>query len=209
MRRRRTRTATARSSPTNVLKIPETRLRVISPDVGGGFGMKCGGYPDDGLVLWASRRLGRPVKWTSTRSEALLGDTHGRDQVVRGELALDEKGKILGLRVNSMHAVGSHTFGSTMVNIFFTIKLAPGVYDIPALHAMGKGVFTNTGPVHPYRGAGRPEATYLIERLLDRAAAVDRHRSGRNPAAQFHPPGADAAQDRRPTPPMTAATSRM
>jgi carbon-monoxide dehydrogenase large subunit len=157
---------------TNILKIPETRLRVISPDVGGGFGMKCGGYPEDGLVLWASRRVGRPVKWTSTRSEALLGDTHGRDQVVQGELALDAAGKVLGLRVNSMHAVGSHIFGSTMVNIFFTIKLAPGVYDIPALHAVGKGVFTNTGPVHPYRGAGRPEATYLIERLLDRAAGV-------------------------------------
>jgi carbon-monoxide dehydrogenase large subunit len=157
---------------TNVLKIPETRLRVISPDVGGGFGMKCGGYPDDGLVLWASRKVGRPVKWNSTRSEALLGDTHGRDQVVHGELALDDRGKILGLRVHSMHAVGSHTFGSTMVNIFFTIKLAPGVYDIPALHAVGKGVFTNTGPVHPYRGAGRPEATYLIERLLDRAAVA-------------------------------------
>jgi carbon-monoxide dehydrogenase large subunit len=157
---------------TNVLKIPETRLRVISPDVGGGFGMKCGGYPEDGLVLWAARRVGRPVKWTSTRAEALLGDTHGRDQIVRGELALDEKGKVLGLRVDSMHAVGSHTFGSTMVNIFYTIKLAPGVYNVPALHAVGKGVFTNTGPVHPYRGAGRPEATYLIERLLDRAAAV-------------------------------------
>ncbi len=181
---------------TNVLKIPETRLRVISPDVGGGFGMKCGGYPEDGLVLWASRRLGRPVKWTSTRSEALLGDTHGRDQVVRGELALDEKGKVLGLRVNSMHAVGSHTFGSTMVNIFFTIKLAPGVYDMPALHAVGKGVFTNTGPVHPYRGAGRPEATYLIERLARSRRRGDRHRSGGNPAAQFHPSGADAAQDR-------------
>jgi len=156
----------------NVLKIPETKLRVISPYVGGGFGMKCGGYPEDGLVLWAARRIGRPVKWTSTRSEALLGDTHGRDQVVRGELALDDQGKILGLRVNSMHAVGSHIFGSTMVNIYFAIKLAPGVYDIPVLHAVGKGVFTNTGPVHPYRGAGRPEATYLIERLLDRAATV-------------------------------------
>ncbi len=157
---------------THVLKIPETKLRVISPDVGGGFGMKCGGYPEDGLVLWASRRVGRPVKWNSSRSEALLGDTHGRDQVVTGELALDERGKVLGLRVHSMHAVGSHNFGSTMVNIFFAIKLAPGVYDIPALHAIGQGVYTNTGPVHPYRGAGRPEATYLIERLLDRAAPV-------------------------------------
>ncbi len=83
-----------------------------------------------------------------------------------------------------------------MVNVFFTIKLAPGVYDIPALHAVGKGVFTNTAPVHPYRGAGRPEATYLIERLLDRAAAVARHRSGRNPPPQFHPRVANAAQDR-------------
>ncbi|MBX9773810.1 MAG: xanthine dehydrogenase family protein molybdopterin-binding subunit [Xanthobacteraceae bacterium] len=157
---------------TNVLKVPETKLRVISPDVGGGFGMKCGGYPEDGLVLWASRRVGRPVKWVSTRSEGMLGDTHGRDQVVRGELALDDNGKVLGLRVHSMHAVGSHNFGSTMVTVFFTVKLAPGVYDIPALHAVGKGVYTNTGPVHPYRGAGRPEATYLIERLLDRAARV-------------------------------------
>jgi len=157
---------------THVLNIPETRLRVIAPDVGGGFGMKSGAYPEDGLVLWASRRVGRPVKWTSTRSDALLGDTHGRDQVVRGELAFDERGKILGLRVNSMHAVGSHNFNSTMVNIFFTVKLAPGVYDVPALHAVGKAVYTNTGPVHPYRGAGRPEATYLIERLIDRAATV-------------------------------------
>ena len=202
MRPRRTRTATARSLPTNVLKIPETRLRVISPDVGGGFGMKCGGYPEDGLVLWASRRLGRPVKWTSTRSEALLGDTHGRDQVVHGELALDENGKMLGLRVNSMHAVGSHIFGSTMVNIFFTIKLAPGVYDVPALHAVGKGVFTNTGPVHPYRGAGRPEATYLIERLLDRAAAVIgidpveiRRRNFIRPAQMPHKTGTNTTYD--------------
>jgi aerobic carbon-monoxide dehydrogenase large subunit len=156
----------------HVLNVPETKLRVISPDVGGGFGMKCGGYPEDALVLWASRRIGRPVKWTSTRAEALLGDTHGRDQVVHGELALDERGKILALRVNSLHAVGSHMFGSAMVCVLYALKLAPGVYDVPALHAVGKAVFTNTAPVHPYRGAGRPEATYLIERLLDRAAAA-------------------------------------
>ncbi|MGH6768496.1 MAG: xanthine dehydrogenase family protein molybdopterin-binding subunit [Xanthobacteraceae bacterium] len=154
----------------NVLKIPETKLRVISPDVGGGFGMKCGGYPEDAMVLWASRRLGRPVKWTSTRAEALLGDTHGRDQVVRGELALDDAGRILGLRVDALHAMGSHIFGSVIVSVVYALKLAPGVYDIPALHAVGKAVFTNTAPLHPYRGAGRPEATYLVERLLDRAA---------------------------------------
>ena len=156
-----------------VLKIPETKLRVISPDVGGGFGMKHGGYPEDALVVWASRHVGgRPVKWVSTRSEALLGDSQGRDQVVTGELALDERGKVLGLRVNALHAMGSHVFGASMVVPLFAMRLAPGVYQIPAVHCVGKAVFTNTIPLAPYRGAGRPEATYLIEQLLDRAANV-------------------------------------
>jgi aerobic carbon-monoxide dehydrogenase large subunit len=156
-----------------VLKIPETKLRVISPDVGGGFGMKHGGYPEDALVVWASRHVGgRPVKWLSTRSEALLGDSQGRDQVVTGELALDERGKVLGMRVNALHAMGSHVFGASMVVPLFAMRLAPGVYQIPAVHCVGKAVFTNTIPLAPYRGAGRPEATYLIEQLLDRAANV-------------------------------------
>ncbi|HEY2532052.1 MAG TPA: xanthine dehydrogenase family protein molybdopterin-binding subunit [Xanthobacteraceae bacterium] len=156
-----------------VLKIPETKLRVISPDVGGGFGMKHGGYPEDALVVWASRRVGgRPVKWVSTRSEALLGDSHGRDQLVTGELALDERGKILALRVNALHAMGSHVFGAAMVVPLFALRLAPGVYQIPAVHAVGRAVLTNTVPLAPYRGAGRPEATFLIEQLLDRAARV-------------------------------------
>jgi carbon-monoxide dehydrogenase large subunit len=156
-----------------VLKIPETKLRVISPDVGGGFGMKHGGYPEDALVVWASRHVGgRPVKWVSTRSEALLGDSQGRDQVVTGELALDERGKVLGLRVNALHAMGSHVFGASMVVPLFAMRLAPGVYQIPAVHCVGKAVFTNTIPLAPYRGAGRPEATFLIEQLLDRAAKV-------------------------------------
>jgi len=156
-----------------VLRIPETKLRVISPDVGGGFGMKHGGYPEDALVVWASRRVGgRPVKWVSTRSEALLTDSQGRDQVVTGELALDEHGKVLGLRVNALHAMGSHVFGASMVVPLFAMRLAPGVYQIPAVHCVGKAVFTNTIPLAPYRGAGRPEATYLIEQLLDRAAKV-------------------------------------
>jgi carbon-monoxide dehydrogenase large subunit len=156
-----------------VLKIPETKLRVISPDVGGGFGMKHGGYPEDALVVWASRHVGgRPVKWVSTRSEALLGDSQGRDQVVTGELALDERGKVLGMRVNALHAMGSHVFGASMVVPLFAMRLAPGVYQIPAVHCIGKAVFTNTIPLAPYRGAGRPEATYLIEQLLDRAANV-------------------------------------
>jgi aerobic carbon-monoxide dehydrogenase large subunit len=164
---------TRTSVAAHVLKIPETKLRVISPDVGGGFGMKHGGYPEDALVVWASRHVGgRPVKWVSTRSEALLGDSQGRDQVVTGELALDERGKILGMRVNALHAMGSHVFGASMVVPLFAMRLAPGVYQVPALLAIGKAVFTNTAPLAPYRGAGRPEATYLIELLLDRAARV-------------------------------------
>jgi carbon-monoxide dehydrogenase large subunit len=156
-----------------VLKIPETKLRVLSPDVGGGFGMKHGGYPEDALVVWASRKVGgRPVKWVSTRVEALLGDSQGRDQVVTGELALDAAGKILGLRVNALHNMGSHVFGAAMVVPLFAMRLAPGVYQIPAVHVVGRAVLTNTIPLAPYRGAGRPEATYLIEQLLDRAARV-------------------------------------
>jgi carbon-monoxide dehydrogenase large subunit len=156
-----------------VLKIPETKLRVISPDVGGGFGMKFGGYPEDALVVWGSRRVGgRPVKWVSTRSEALLSDAQGRDQVVTGELALDERGKILALRVTALHAMGSHVFGAAMVVPLFAARLSPGVYQIPAVHAVAHAVLTNTIPTAPYRGAGRPEAAFLIEQLLDRAARV-------------------------------------
>jgi aerobic carbon-monoxide dehydrogenase large subunit len=157
----------------NVLKVPENKLRVISPDVGGGFGMKNGNYPEDALVCWASRRCGgRPVKWTATRSESFLGDAHGRDQVVTGELALDEKGKIIGMRMNALHAMGSHLFEASIVVPLFALKLAPGVYDIPAVHAVAQAVLTNTAPMAPYRGAGRPEATFLIEQLIERAARV-------------------------------------
>ena len=147
---------------------------MISPDVGGGFGMKCGGYPEDGLVLWASRRLGRPVKWTSTRAEALLGDTHGRDQVVHGELALDENGKISALRVNS-HARGR------LARLRLDRGCTPAMFSSSSRRASttfrrcmrsARACSPTPARVHPYRGAGRPEATYLIERLLDRAAAV-------------------------------------
>jgi aerobic carbon-monoxide dehydrogenase large subunit len=162
-----------RTHVSHVLNVPENKLRVIAPDVGGGFGMKNGGYPEDALLPWASRRCGgRPVKWVSTRSEAFLSDAHGRDQIVSGELALDEHGKILGLRVNALHDMGSHVIEASMVVPLFALRLAPGVYNVPAVHAAAKAVFTNTIPLHPYRGAGRPEATYLIEQLLDRAADV-------------------------------------
>jgi carbon-monoxide dehydrogenase large subunit len=157
----------------NVLKVAENKLRVISPDVGGGFGMKNGNYPEDALVCWASRRCnGRPVKWVATRSESFLGDAHGRDQVVTGELALDETGKILGMRMNALHAMGSHLFEASIVVPLFALKLAPGVYNIPAVHAVAQAVLTNTAPMAPYRGAGRPEATFLIEQLMERAARV-------------------------------------
>ena len=155
----------------DVLKVPQTKLRVIAPDVGGGFGMKGAIYPEDALVLWASKRCGgRPVKWTSTRSEAFLGDSHGRSQVATAELALDQDGKILGLRVDLLHDMGSHVFDASMVVPLFALKLAPGVYQIPAVHAAARSVLTNTPPLQPYRGAGRPEAAYLIEQLLDKAA---------------------------------------
>jgi len=115
-------------------------------------------------VVWASRKVGgRPVKWVSTRVEALLGDSQGRDQTVTGELALDAGGKILGLRVNALHNMGSHVFGAAMVVPLFALRLAPGVYQIPAVHVLGRAVLTNTIPLSPYRGAGRPEATYLLE----------------------------------------------
>ena len=155
-----------------VFHVPETKFRVIAQDVGGGFGMKGDTYPEEGLVLWASRRCGRPVKWIQTRSEGLLNDDHGRDQVVQGELALDEAGKILGLRAQALHAVGAYIVGAAMVPVLYSLKLIPSAYVVPSLHVMSRAVFTNTSPTGPYRGAGRPEAVYLTERLLDRAAAV-------------------------------------
>jgi len=154
-----------------VFKQSESKFRVISPDVGGGFGMKADAYPDDGLVLWASRRCGRPVKWIATRSESLQGDTHGRDQVVYGDMALDADGKILGIRAKSMHGFGAYAASAAVAPLVFSIRFIPSVYDVKAFHGINQGIFTNTSPTGPYRGAGRPEAAYLVERLLDKAAA--------------------------------------
>jgi carbon-monoxide dehydrogenase large subunit len=159
-----------RNEMAHIFHLAETRFRVIAPDVGGGFGMKSEAYPEDALVLWASRLIHRPVKWTATRSESLMGDAHGRDQVVFGELALDENGKILALRSQARHAIGAYLTGPGLVPSVFGLRFQPSVYDIQTIHIMAQGVFTNTSPLTPYRGAGRPEAIYLIERLLDRAA---------------------------------------
>lgn len=161
-----------RQEVSGVLGIRETKLRVVGPDVGGGFGMKADAYPEDALVLWASRECGRPVKWIATRSEALLSDTGGRDQVVDGELAFDGEGRILAIRANAVQAVGAYIAPAGLVPSIFSLRFIPGAYDVRAAHLITRGVFTNTSPLGPYRGAGRPEATYLIERLLDEAAIV-------------------------------------
>ncbi|MFL6565194.1 MAG: xanthine dehydrogenase family protein molybdopterin-binding subunit, partial [Burkholderiales bacterium] len=153
-----------------VFKIPETRLRVISPDVGGGFGMKGDTYPEDGLVLWASRKLGRPVKWVATRTESLLGDNHGRDQLITAEMALDENGKILAVRAQALHAVGAYVTNAGVVPVLCSLRNIPNVYVVPAMLVASKATFTHTTPLGPYRGAGRPEASYVIERLMDEAA---------------------------------------
>jgi carbon-monoxide dehydrogenase large subunit len=153
-----------------VFGVPETRIRVVSPDVGGGFGMKGDIYPEEGLVLWAARRLGRPVKWTPSRTESMLGDDHGRDQLVKGEMALDENGKILAIRAQALHAVGAYLTNAAVVPVLYSLKLIPNVYAVPAVHVATRAVFTNTTPLGPYRGAGRPEAVYLTERLIEAAA---------------------------------------
>ena len=154
-----------------IFKQSESKFRVVAPDVGGGFGMKADAYPEEGPVLWASRRCRRPVKWIASRSESLQGDTHGRDQVVHGEMALDAAGKILAIRARSMHGFGAYVVSAAVAPLVFALRFIPSVYDVKAFHAVTQGVFTNTSPTGPYRGAGRPEATYLVERLLDRAAA--------------------------------------
>jgi aerobic carbon-monoxide dehydrogenase large subunit len=153
-----------------IFRIPETKLRVISPDVGGGFGMKGDVYPEDGLVLWASRKLGRPVKWVATRTESMLGDNHGRDQLISAEMALDENGKILAIRAQALHAVGAYVTNAGVVPVLCGLRNIPNVYVVPAMLVAAKATFTHTTPLGPYRGAGRPEASYVTERLMDEAA---------------------------------------
>jgi carbon-monoxide dehydrogenase large subunit len=154
-----------------VLNIPEHKLRVVSPDVGGGFGSKIFHYAEEVIVTWASRRVNRPVKWTADRSESFMSDAHGRDHVTHAELALGKEGDFLGLSVRTKANLGAYlsTFGPSVPTYLYATLLA-GTYRTPAIHAEVKGIFTNTVPVDAYRGAGRPEASYLLERLVDRAA---------------------------------------
>ncbi len=153
------------------LGVPEHKLRVVAPDVGGGFGSKIFHYPEDFVVLWAARRIGRPVKWTATRSESFMSDAHGRDHVTHGELALDANGRFLGLRVRTLANMGAYLsqFAPSVPTYLYATLLA-GCYTTPAIYAEVRAVFTHTVPVDAYRGAGRPEAAFLLERLVDLAA---------------------------------------
>lgn len=154
-----------------VFRLPQDRFRVITNDVGGGFGMKLFVYPEHVMVLFAARALGRPVKWTSDRTEAFLSDTHGRDNITTGELALDAEGRFLALRTRTLANMGAYlsTFGPFIPTGAGT-KVLASVYGFRAIYANVLGILTNTTPVDAYRGAGRPEANYVIERLIDQAA---------------------------------------
>ncbi len=159
-----------RMEMSHLFHVAENQIRVISPDVGGGFGLKGGAFPDDALVLWASRRLRRPVKWVATRAESMLTDHCGRDIVHYGEMALDENGKILGIRQQSLFQIGAYFVGPGLVPAAFALRFIPEAYDVQNIHIMTTGLFTNTTQTGPYRGAGRPEAAYFTERLLEHAA---------------------------------------
>ncbi|MDE8345499.1 MAG: xanthine dehydrogenase family protein molybdopterin-binding subunit [Acidocella sp.] len=156
-----------------VLGIPEHKLRIVAPDVGGGFGSKIFHYAEEAALTWASPKIKRPIKWTSDRSEAFVTDAHGRDHISVAELAMDAEGRFLGLRVNTKANMGAYlsTFAPS-VPTYLSATLLAGVYTTPAIYAEVKAVFTNTVPVDAYRGAGRPESTYLLERLVDIAAGV-------------------------------------
>ena len=154
-----------------VTGLPEHKVRVISPDVGGGFGSKIFHYPEEVIMTWATKRIGRPVKWTAERSESFLTDSQGRDHISTAEMGFDENGKIVGLRVTTHANLGAYltTFAPAVPTYLYGTLLA-GQYKTPVIHVNVKGVFTHTTPVDAYRGAGRPEATYLLERTLELAA---------------------------------------
>jgi len=154
-----------------VLHIPENKLRVVAPDVGGGFGSKIYHYAEEAIVTWASAKVRRPIKWTAERNESFMSDAHGRDHVSTAEMALDADGNFLALRVSTLANMGAYlsTFAPCVPTYLYATLLA-GVYQTPVIYAEVKAMFTNTVPVDAYRGAGRPEASYLLERLVDAIA---------------------------------------
>src|SRR5216683_2323622 len=164
------RTHAYRAELAQIIKVPESRVRVVAGDIGGSFGMKSAIYNEVALVLLAAKLLGRPVKWTSTRSEAFLSDAQARDHVTEAELALDRDGQFLAFRVKVIAAVGAYAQAGSNAFVMNLGTLA-GVYRTPAIHADVTAVFSNTNPMRPYRGNGRPEFGYVIERMVDEAAA--------------------------------------
>ncbi len=172
-----------------VLGIPEHKVRVVAPDVGGGFGSKIFHYTEEALVIWASREIGRPIKWTAERSESFITDAHGRDHVSKAEMGFDADGNITALRVNTFANLGAYLSSfAPAVPTYLHGTLMQGLYTTPKINVDVTGVFTHTTAVDAYRGAGRPEATYLLERLIDTAALE----MGKDPAAlrlqNFIPP---------------------
>jgi len=150
---------------------PEHKFRVVAPDVGGGFGSKIYAYAEDAVAAWASKKIERPVKWVAERSESFLSDCHGRDHITKVEVALKNDGKIIGLKVDTIANIGAYaSLFATVTPTYLYAPLILGVYDIPAAFINVRAVLTNTAPVDAYRGAGRPEATYLIERIVSKAA---------------------------------------
>ncbi|HTZ79614.1 MAG TPA: xanthine dehydrogenase family protein molybdopterin-binding subunit [Stellaceae bacterium] len=154
-----------------VLHLPEHKLKVVAPDVGGGFGSKIYHYAEEAIVTWASAKVGKPVKWTAERSESFISDAQGRDHVTHAELALDKDGKFLALKVSTVANLGGYlsTFAPAIPTYLYATLLA-GTYTTPAIYCEVKAVFTNTVPVDAYRGAGRPEATFVVERIVETAA---------------------------------------
>ena len=154
-----------------MLNIPESKLHVVAPDVGGGFGSKIYVYPEEAVCTWVCKKLGRPVKWTADRTQAFLSDAHGRDHINHVQLALDANNKITGLRVDTLANLGGYLSAFAVVTpTYLHGTLLSGCYDIPVIYTNVKGMATTTAPVDAYRGAGRPEATYLLERTMDAAA---------------------------------------
>ncbi len=159
-----------RSTVAGLLKVPESKVRIIAGDVGGSFGMKSGVYAEGMLTLWASRKLGRPVKWTADRTESFLSDCAGRDNVTKAELALDADGKFLAERITTIANMGAYITASTPNPAVNNLGTLAGVYTTGAIYVHVTAVLTNTNPTCPYRGAGRPEAAYVTERIIDLAA---------------------------------------
>jgi carbon-monoxide dehydrogenase large subunit len=159
-----------RQALAEVLHMPESALRVVAVDVGGAFGVKSQIYPEEALVLWAAAKLRRPVKWTGERTETIASDTHGRAQIAQASMAFDSEGRILAFRTAVEVDLGAYLGYSAGVPPLNAVVSYPGTYDIPVIHAVSRGVFTNTATTGPYRGSGKPEATFVMERLIDKAA---------------------------------------